>query len=90
MDKEQCAQVHEGYRQGCHGIMAGVGPLMPHSIPLARLPSPSTSEACLGMLRLGLGGGKGGESVSDQRSRATVAGTSRVGNGHPSFLWFSE
>ena len=38
----------------------------------------------------GLGGGKGGESVSDQRSRATVAGTSRVGNGHPSFLWFSE
>lgn len=38
----------------------------------------------------GLGGGKGGESVSDQRGRATVAGTSRVGNGHTSFLWFSE
>lgn len=55
MDKEQCAQVHEGYRQGCPGIMAGVGPLMPHSIPLARLPCPSTSEACLGMLRLGSG-----------------------------------
>lgn len=33
----------------------GVGPLMPHSIPLACLPAPSTSEICLGMLRLGSG-----------------------------------